>query len=156
MGWEIRRGKRYYYRKKRINGCVRSIYFGCGGRAIVAAHEDAQKRHCAKLAAQKKKAARSRTTTGKGVVFDLFRVPVNEILPEKLYSYYVLLRGEVDRQSTGIGRVDDRTRTRLNEIERRGRELTRDIPSPLLSNPADALQSKLSTLSVLVLLARMK
>jgi hypothetical protein len=43
MGWETRRGKRYYYRKVRVNGPVRSIYFGSGVTAWLAAQEDAQK-----------------------------------------------------------------------------------------------------------------
>ena len=30
MGWETRKGRRYYYRKKRVGGRVRSIY--CGAR----------------------------------------------------------------------------------------------------------------------------
>lgn len=156
MGSEIRRCKRYYYRKKRINGRVRSIYFGSGGPAFLAAWEDAEKRHRAKLAAQKKKAARSCVTAVKGTTFDLFRVPVDEIPAEKLSLYYMLIRAEVKRQRSEKGWMDERTRDRLDEIERRGRELTRDIPSPYLSDHADALQSKLSTLSLRVLLDRMK
>jgi hypothetical protein len=156
MGWEVRRGKRYYYRKKRVNGRVRSIYFGSGGRAFLAAQEDAERRRCATLTSQKKKAAQSCATAGKGAAFDLFRVPVDEIPAEKLSSYYILIRAEVKRQHSERGWVDTRTRTRLDEIERRGRELTRDIPSPYLSDSSAALQSKLSTLSLRILLARMK
>lgn len=47
MGWETRRGKRYYYRKVRgEDGRVRSIYMGCGERALQAARED-EARRCA-------------------------------------------------------------------------------------------------------------
>jgi hypothetical protein len=156
MGWETRRGRRYYYRKERINRRVRSVYLGAGGRAFLAAQEDAEKRRRATQAAQEKKVARGCATADKGAAFDLFHTPVNEIPPEKLYFYYILIRAEAERQRASIGRVDERTRTRLSEIERRGRELTRDIPSPYLSNPANALQSKLSRLSVRLLLSRMK
>jgi hypothetical protein len=40
VGWEIRRGNFYYYRKRRVNGRVRSIYFGSGLRAQIAAQQD--------------------------------------------------------------------------------------------------------------------
>jgi hypothetical protein len=41
MGWETRSGKHYYYRKARVEGGrVRSIYFGCGDRAIAASLAD--------------------------------------------------------------------------------------------------------------------
>ena len=30
MGWETRRGRRYYYRKRRVAGRVTSEYVGCG------------------------------------------------------------------------------------------------------------------------------
>ena len=47
MGWELRRGKRYYYRKVRgADGRVRSIYCGTGERAEAAARED-ERRRCA-------------------------------------------------------------------------------------------------------------
>jgi hypothetical protein len=156
MGWETRRGRRYYYRKERVNGRVRSIYFGSGGRALLAAHEDAEKRRCAMAKPQEKKPARSRATADESAAFGLFPTPVNEIPPEKLYHYYRLIRAEAERQRIRVGRVDERTRARLGEIERRARELTRDIPAPRLSDPAAALQSKLFTLSLRVLLARME
>lgn len=45
MGWEIRRGKRYYYRKeRRPDGRVRSIYCGTGERGEAAAAEDEARR----------------------------------------------------------------------------------------------------------------
>lgn len=40
MGWELRRGEYYYYRKIRESGHVRSKYFGRGDRAEAAALED--------------------------------------------------------------------------------------------------------------------
>src|SRR4051794_29061450 len=40
MGWEERRGKRYYYRKRRIGGRVISEYVGSGEAAEVAAAQD--------------------------------------------------------------------------------------------------------------------
>lgn len=43
MGWEVRRRKRYYYRKVRINGRVRSIYCGSGIRGEIEAQQDARK-----------------------------------------------------------------------------------------------------------------
>ena len=43
MGWEVRRGKRYYYRKVRINGRVRSVYCGSGIRGEIAAQQDKRK-----------------------------------------------------------------------------------------------------------------
>jgi len=43
MGWEVRRSKRYYYRKVRINGRVRSVYCGSGIRGEIAAQQDARK-----------------------------------------------------------------------------------------------------------------
>ncbi len=47
MGWEIRAGKRCYYRKVREGGRVRSVYMGSGERAEAAAREDAERRLCA-------------------------------------------------------------------------------------------------------------
>jgi hypothetical protein len=45
MGWELRKGHSYYYRKERgADARVRSIYFGRGERAKVAAHEDEERR----------------------------------------------------------------------------------------------------------------
>ncbi len=40
MGWELRRGELYYYRKIREGERVRSVYFGRGERALAAAFED--------------------------------------------------------------------------------------------------------------------
>jgi len=45
MGWETRRGKRYYYRKEWIKGGrVRSIYCGGGERGARAEAEDERRR----------------------------------------------------------------------------------------------------------------
>ena len=44
MGWEQRRGKRYYYRKRREGGRVVSEYFGAGLRAEQVAARDEQAR----------------------------------------------------------------------------------------------------------------
>lgn len=44
MGWELRRGKRVYYRKEREGRRVRSIYCGSGERGEKAAREDAERR----------------------------------------------------------------------------------------------------------------
>lgn len=46
MGWELRNGKRVYYRKQRDpeTGRVRSIYCGGGERGELAAREDAERR----------------------------------------------------------------------------------------------------------------
>lgn len=44
MAWEVRRGKRVYYRKVREGGRVRSIYCGPGERGEAAAREDAARR----------------------------------------------------------------------------------------------------------------
>jgi hypothetical protein len=46
MGWETRRGERYYYRKERDpqTGRVRSIYCGGGERGEQAAREDETRR----------------------------------------------------------------------------------------------------------------
>ena len=41
MGWQQRRHKRFYYRSKRIDGRVRSIYLGSGDVAKQAAAKDA-------------------------------------------------------------------------------------------------------------------
>jgi hypothetical protein len=41
MGWETRRGKRYYYRTRRVRGRVVRQYFGCGPEAEEAARQDA-------------------------------------------------------------------------------------------------------------------
>lgn len=40
MGWETRRGKRYYYRTRRVRGRVVRQYFGCGPAAEEAARQD--------------------------------------------------------------------------------------------------------------------
>ncbi len=155
MGWEVRRGKRYYYRKKRVNGRVRSIYCGSGIRAVIAAHEDAEKRRCATEAAEKEKAARSCATANKGASFDLFRIPIDEIPAENLHLYYSLIRSEANRQRLRIGRLDERTWVRLCEIERRGAKLTADLPSPRYCDAQAALLFKLRTLSTRLLLARL-
>ena len=44
MGWELRRGKRVYYRKVREGSRVRSIYCGSGERGETAALEDEERR----------------------------------------------------------------------------------------------------------------
>lgn len=44
MGWEMRRGKRVYYRKVREGRRVRSVYCGTGERGEQAAREDAARR----------------------------------------------------------------------------------------------------------------
>lgn len=45
MGWEVRKGRRYYYRKVRgEDGRVRLIYCGTGERGEAAAREDAKRR----------------------------------------------------------------------------------------------------------------
>ena len=44
MGWELRRGKRVYYRKVREGRRVRSIYCGMGERGEAAARADAAQR----------------------------------------------------------------------------------------------------------------
>jgi hypothetical protein len=44
MGWELRRGKRVYYRKVRKAGRVRSVYCGAGERGEAAAREDEARR----------------------------------------------------------------------------------------------------------------
>jgi hypothetical protein len=44
MGWEMRRGKRVYYRKIREAGRVRSVYCGAGERGEAAAREDEARR----------------------------------------------------------------------------------------------------------------
>jgi hypothetical protein len=44
MGWELRRGKRVYYRKVREAGRVRSVYCGAGERGEAAAREDEARR----------------------------------------------------------------------------------------------------------------
>lgn len=42
MGWETRKGKRYYYRSKRVNGRVVKEYCGTGPAAEEAARLDAE------------------------------------------------------------------------------------------------------------------
>lgn len=49
MGWETRRGNLYYYRKKRVNGRVRSIYCGGGTAGMLAARDDRERRSRAAL-----------------------------------------------------------------------------------------------------------
>ena len=45
MGWETRRGKRYYYRKIWVgDGKVKSVYCGSGERGEAAAREDEERR----------------------------------------------------------------------------------------------------------------
>jgi hypothetical protein len=44
MGWELRAGRRVYYRKVREGGKVRSVYFGSGVEAEAAALEDERRR----------------------------------------------------------------------------------------------------------------
>jgi len=44
MGWEYRNGSRYYYRKERSAGRVRSVYVGQGEIAILAATLDETQR----------------------------------------------------------------------------------------------------------------
>ncbi|HEX3560334.1 MAG TPA: hypothetical protein VHU19_14095 [Pyrinomonadaceae bacterium] len=45
MGWEIRRGRRYYYRKVRgASGRWRSLYCGGGERGLAAEREDLERR----------------------------------------------------------------------------------------------------------------
>jgi hypothetical protein len=44
MGWEVYDGRRYYYRKRRVNGRIISIYCGSGARGEAAAREEAERR----------------------------------------------------------------------------------------------------------------
>lgn len=44
MGWETRRGRRYYYRKIWDDGKVKSVYCGSGERGELAAREDEERR----------------------------------------------------------------------------------------------------------------
>ena len=41
MGWEVRRGRKYYYRSRRVDGRVVKEYFGSGAAAEEAARIDA-------------------------------------------------------------------------------------------------------------------
>jgi hypothetical protein len=50
MGWEMRRGKRVYYRKVREGRSVRSLYCGSGEKGEAAAREDAERRADADVA----------------------------------------------------------------------------------------------------------
>ena len=47
MGWEMRHGRRVYYRKVREGSRVRSVYCGTGARGEAAAREDQERRACA-------------------------------------------------------------------------------------------------------------
>ncbi len=58
MGWELRRGQRYYYRKRRVNGQVVSEYIGTGPNAEAAAAQDALEREQRAIARQQQRAAR--------------------------------------------------------------------------------------------------
>jgi hypothetical protein len=44
MGWETRRGGRFYYRKRRVGRRVVSIYIGGGDAGRAAATQDARRR----------------------------------------------------------------------------------------------------------------
>jgi hypothetical protein len=43
MGWEVRRGQRYYYRSVRVHGKVRKEYVGRGARAEQLAQAQAER-----------------------------------------------------------------------------------------------------------------
>lgn len=62
MGWEVRRGRRYYYHKARVGERVLSIYCGTGPAGQAAANADKAAR--ARRAARRRRAcdARARET----------------------------------------------------------------------------------------------
>lgn len=92
MGWETRRGGRFYYRKERYRDAtgrsrVRSIYFGSGERAEAAAREDEERRRLASVSGAEPHAAGG---------FDMLR-------PERPVSFADMLRcdgGAVDRAAS--------------------------------------------------------
>ena len=45
MAWETRGDRTYYYRSRKIGGCVVKEYIGGGAAGMVAAREDATRRH---------------------------------------------------------------------------------------------------------------
>ncbi len=44
MSWEIRRGRRYYYRSERRNGVSKNVYYGNGEMGRQAARDDRRRR----------------------------------------------------------------------------------------------------------------
>ena len=59
MGWEIRNGSRYYYRKQRFAGRVHSIYVGRGELAVMTATLDAMQREQNEAARLKQRSERN-------------------------------------------------------------------------------------------------
>ena len=52
MAWELRRGRRYYYRSVRVGSHVRKQYFGTGEAALLALNHASQQRQNKLKAAQ--------------------------------------------------------------------------------------------------------
>ena len=79
MGWERRKGGRYYYRSVRVNGAVRKVYVGAGEAGAAQAERDAaeqrrrQAERQARLAEQERVAAPEASALGaSGAIFGLF------------------------------------------------------------------------------------
>ena len=75
MAWEVRRGRKYYYRSRRVNGRVVKEYAGTGPAAEEAARLDAEK------AAEKERQRKSlRETIESMEEMDRILAPLHELV----------------------------------------------------------------------------
>ncbi|MBM3984045.1 MAG: hypothetical protein FJ304_28020, partial [Planctomycetes bacterium] len=86
MGWETRRGKRYYYRAVKINGCVVKTYVGTGAVGEEAARADEIARTGRALEAEKRRARDEHLAEGTRLavaVYELGRAVAKSVLKGK-------------------------------------------------------------------------
>jgi hypothetical protein len=98
MGWEQRRGRRYYYRKQRRDGRVLSEYVGAGAAGEQAAMEDAARRRQRSAARRHERDARADATLLDTAINDLQHTIADRVTSLLEVEGYHEHRGEWRRQ----------------------------------------------------------
>ena len=102
MGWEARRGRRYYYRAKKVGGRVVKEYVAAGPLAELLAAHDARERAERLAAAEARRAERARLATIDGPA-EVSHEAVEALLRASLVlaGYHRHQRGEWRRRQDG-------------------------------------------------------